>query len=842
MRRRPVPLARLDGLARPERGLSAAEARERLARHGPNDIVESPRDRWWHLARDTARDPMIWFLIGTGALYGLVGERAEALTLMAAIVPLVGMDAILHRRTQASTAGLQSRLASRATVVRDGTPTVIAASEVVPGDLALVGAGEPFPADGLVVAGEGVQVDEATLTGEAYPVRKYPLAVLPSGRQEALVESRHWGLAGTRVLTGRASLRIVHTGSETLYGEIVRSAVSGPRGPTPLQQSIEHLVTALVAAAGILCLILAFVRLQQGYGWVDALVSALTLAVAALPEEFPVVFTFFLGVGVYRLARHQALVRRAVSVENIGRVSAICCDKTGTMTEGRLRLTHLVPADDVVPDRLLALALIAARGETGDPIDRAIADAAKERGRLSEPPPSLATFPFTEDRKRETAIVRDGDGSLLAVTKGAVELVLDMSTLDDTERGAWSERTNLLAGEGHKVIACAWRLLDAAAWAGGEPDHGFRLAGVLAFEDPLRPGIVEALATCRDAGIRVIMVTGDHPLTGAAVAREIGLGDGAPVVVSGDELERRLAADGHELGPLDVVARAVPLQKLALVRALQASGEIVAVTGDGVNDVPALQAADVGIAMGERGTRSAREIAAIVLLDDNFRTIVGAIGEGRQLFLNLQLSFQYLLMIHLPLVVTAALVPLAGYPLLYLPIHIVWLEMIIHPSALLAFQDAPSPGTLRRRAAPRRTERFFSRAQWTAIILVGGLTTSLVLWGYRSSLGEHGDVGHGRAMALMSLTSASAFITAGLSGLRGWTTRLIAGGTLASSLLLIETPALATRLHVTPLHPSDLALTIAGSFLACLPALLSSRWVPRSSLFRLRSAVDSRER
>ncbi len=823
MTRRQLPLARLAGLEQSARGLSASEAHERLGRHGPNDIVESTRHPWWGLARDTARDPMIWFLIGIGTLYGLIGERAEALTLLAAIVPLSGMDAFLHRRTQASTAGLQTRLASRATVVRDGVPIEIAASQVVPGDLALVGTGEPFPADGVILDGEALQVDESTLTGEAYPIRKYPIRALPQTTREPLVENEHWGLAGTRVLTGRAGLRVVYTGGETLYGEIVRSAVGGPQPRTPLQQSIAQLVTALVAVAGILCLILAFVRLQQGYGWVDALVSALTLAVAALPEEFPVVFTFFLGVGVYRLARRQALVRRAVSVENIGRVSAICCDKTGTITEGRLRLTHLVPADGVSPERLLFLARLAARGESGDPIDVAIADAIAGRGPSPELPAALATFPFTEDRKRETAVVRNRDGDLLAVTKGAAELVLAMSILDDAGRSAWLERTSGLAQEGHKVLACAWRALDADAWAGGEPDHGFRLAGVLAFEDPLRPGVTEAVGMCRDAGIRVIMVTGDHPLTGCAVAREIGLGGGAPVVVSGDEAERRLTASGTRgLGPVDVVARAVPMQKLALVRALQAAGEIVAVTGDGVNDVPALQAADVGIAMGERGTRSAREVAPIVLLDDNFRTIVGAIAEGRQLFRNLQLSFQYLLMIHLPLVVTAALVPLAGYPLLYLPIHIVWLEIIIHPTALLVFQDLPSPGALRRSRA-RGAARFFSRWQWLAIMLVGGLATCLVLWGYRSSLGEHGDVGHGRAMALMALTSASAIMTAVLSRLRSWTARLITAGTIISSLLLIETPALAARLHVTPLHAGDVARTVIGSLLVCLPLVLDGR-------------------
>jgi len=815
--RRPLPTARLQGLLTAERGLTAAEVRERRQLHGANDIAEVPGSPWRDLVRETAKDPMIWFLVGTGALYGLLGERVEATTLLAAIVPLVGMDAFLHRRTRASTEGLRSRLAACATVVREGAPLEVPATEVVPGDLTLVGTGEPFPADGVLLAGEGLQVDESALTGEAYPIHKRPLVEPLRDGPEPVVEGEHWGFAGTRLLTGRATLRVVFTGGETLYGEIVRSAVLGVRARTPLQTAIANLVAVLVAAATVICLILAFVRLRQGYGWVDALVSAVTLAVAALPEEFPVAFTFFLGVGTYRLAKRQALVRRAVSVENIGRTSCICADKTGTITEGRLRLTHLVPAADVDERRLLALAGLASRSETGDPLDRAILREV-EAGAAASAPERLAAFPFTEGRKRETVIVRDRDGAVRVATKGAAELILAMSTVGDAEREAWQHRVTGLAEEGHKVIGCAWRSLDPAGWAGGEPDRGYRFAGLLACEDPVREGVAAAIELCRQAGIHTIMVTGDHPATARAVAREIGLGGGTPAVVSADEMEARLARGS--LGRVDVIARAVPAQKLALVRALQEAGEVVAVTGDGVNDVPALQAADIGIAMGERGTRSAREVAAIVLLDDNFRTIVRAIGEGRQLFRNLQLSFQYLLMIHVPLVITAALIPLAGYPLLYLPVHIAWLELVIHPTALLVFQALPAGESLGPRQ-PRGPARFFSRRQWAVIAAVGALLTALLVAGYLRSLGSGGNVLHARAMALVGLTFASAALTATLSGLSTWVSRLVVGTTLALSLVLVQTPALAALLHLQPLHRDDLAAAAAGSLLtAALPLVL----------------------
>jgi len=818
---RTVPLDRLEGLSGPDQGLTSEQVVGRSQRYGLNLILETEHGGWWLLVRATLADPMVWFLLGTSSLFAFVGEWTEAIIMLVALVPFLGMDAFLHRRTHASTAGLSSRLASVASVLRNGSTVPLAATELVPGDLVVVGVGETFPADGLVVRGEELQADESALTGEAYPVRKLPLAEMARLDGEAKVDSQHWGFAGTRLLTGKVWLRVVHTGGETLYGEIVRSATRGVSSRTPLQGAVGNLVAVLLVSAALICLMLAWVRIQQGHGLLDALLSAVTLAVAALPEEFPVVLTFFLGVGVYRLAKRQALVRRAVVVENIGRVSCICSDKTGTLTEGRLQLTHHYPAPGLDQDRLLQLAAVASRRETGDPMDLAILDA------LGCPPDgvSVATFPFTEDRKHETRIVRQ-DGGLLSAVKGAPEKLFDMCTLADDERAAWLARVEQLAGSGHKVIACAWRELETTSWPGGEPDHGLQFAGLLAFEDPVRAGVGEALQICRAARIRVIMVTGDHPATARAVAQQVGLGGDVPTVIDGDTMEARLArGETAFLLEVDVIARAVPAQKLTLVRALQAQGEIVAVTGDGVNDVPALQAADIGIAMGERGTRSARDVAAIVLLDDNFRSIVRAIAEGRQLFANLQLSFLYLLMIHIPLVLTAALIPLTGYPLLYLPVHIVWLELIIHPTALLVFQDMPADAQLAPVVRTRRL-RFFSLQQWLMIAAVGGAVTVIVSMSYLRSLGAGLDVEHARAMALVALTAASAGITLNLSRLRTPAAWVMVGGTLGLSVLFVQTPLLAAFLHLRPLHLDDWLLALAGGLLASLLSTFTSRRTP----------------
>ena len=435
----------------------------------------------------------------------------------------------------------------------------------------------------------------------------------------------------------------------------------------------------------------------------------------------------------------------------------------------------------------------------------------------------IETFPFTEARRCESAVWRLPSGDCLAAIKGAPETVLVRATLDEESRREWLAKVAAYAADGHKVIATATRNLGSSGWQGREPEENFDFNGLLAFEDPLRAGVREAVRVCADAGIRVIMITGDHPGTAESIAREAGLGGGRPRVVVMDSLESGADPSAGCLKEIDVVARAVPSQKLELVKKLQSQGEIVAVTGDGVNDVPALQSADVGIAMGERGTRSAREVASIVLLDDNFRTIVGAVAEGRQLFRNLQLSFAYLLMVHTALVLSAAIVPLSGYPLLYLPIHIVWLELLIHPTALLVFQDRPPPTGLAR-VTRGRDSAFYGAWGWAVILLVGALVTVATVQSYEHALGIAREVEHARAIALSVLIVASATITATLSGLRSWAARVMVLADILSLVVLVEVPGIAARVHLRPLHLEDWAIAgVAGLGTGALALLMKLR-------------------
>ena len=814
-------LERLPGLPQAVGGLDAAQVAALRARFGDNRIVEPPRHRFWHALADAAGDPMLWFLLIVSALFYATGERVEASVLMLAILPLLGMDAFLHRRTRLSTAALASRLASQAEVLRNGSWQLLPASALVPGDVVRVGSGDSVPADGLWRELDALQVDESSLSGESAPLRK-----LAASDAEPAAEC--WGFAGTRVLSGRGRLLVLGTGADTRYGELARLAVSAAQPRTPLQQAVARLVLQLVWAALALCLLLAAVRLGQGKGWLDALLSGLTLAIAALPEEFPVVLSLFLGVGVFRLARREALVRRAVAVENIGRVSVLCTDKTGTLTEGRLRLREVLAAAELSQEETLLRAAQSVAGDSSDPLDLCLREA------VPDAPPLRAAvrFPFTEQRRRETVVLSDG-GQLLARMKGAPETVLRSCVLPAEEQAQWQQRVQALAQHGLKVLALAERVLDRQPQ--NEPVEGFTLLGLLGFGDPLRPGVRQALARCKAQGLRVVMLTGDHPATAAAIAVEAGLAAAAPRVVSLDA-----EVEPGALAQADVVARAQPEQKLALVRALQASGAAVAVTGDGVNDVPALKAADVGIAMGERGTQAARESAAIILLDDQFATLAGAIAEGRALYRNLRASFAYLLLVHLPFVLSAALVPALGGPLLFLPIHVVWLELIIHPSAMLGFQGAARDVDSK---TPTRAGQLFDTRAWQRILLGGALGCAAVLLAQAlpGMLALAEPQAAMRSLALAALVAFSAMLLSGLG--RNRTARRIAALSL-SSMLLTLWPSAAEMLGVASLGAGGLPLwmLLVALMLGAAAGLVALALNPLGRAPRSRASTQAADR
>lgn len=791
----------------------------RREKYGTNDIIEKPKNRWWELARDTLLDPMIWFLIAASLLFAMLGKYSNAIILLLAIIPIGAMDAFLHWRTQVSTQSLSSRLYTKAKVLRQQHELIISTMELVPGDLVIVNAGEYFPADGIILTAENAQVDESSLTGEAFPISKQALKSLPEGQSAPLIAYEHWGFVGTRVLTGRVVMRVVYTGKETIYGEIIASVLLTHHEKTPLQNALAKLVVVLLAVASIFCIVLAIVRFYQGFGLIDALLSAATLAVVALPDEFPMTFTFFLGVGVYRLAQAHALVRRAVSVENIGRVTCIGTDKTGTITTGVFRVAKLEPASNVKENDLLFYTKLAARHESGDPLDQAIFAADKEkRQQLIE---YLHVFPFTEERKRET-VIANVEGELVAAVKGAPEAIFTLCNMTTRQAKSWQNKVIELANQGYKVLASAYLKLNAWERNQEEPENHYALLGLIAFVDPPRPEVYNAIKYCQQSGIHVIMITGDHPETAKKIATDIGLGGGAPHVISAEEAEEILNTRGAEfLRGVDVIARAIPSQKFAMVKALQSLNDIVAVTGDGVNDVPALRAADVGIAMGERGTQSAREAASIILLDDNFGSITNAIREGKQLFKNLQLSFKYLLMVHAPYVISATIIPILGFPLLYYPIHIVWIELFIHPTCMLVFQDLPTNKITKSSVRNHKNISFFSSYDWWGIAAVGTYTSLLVICTYLMSLYLTHNEYVARANAFTAVGLTHIALTIGLSQLKSLTAEIIVLLSFGMLFVLVQIPFISHYFAMQP--PSFNTWLILGS-LSTLTSFLVYKW------------------
>ncbi|MBL7480448.1 cation-translocating P-type ATPase [Legionella bononiensis] len=794
--RRKIAWSRIKDSTSTEWSLDNADVIRRRNQYGLNDIAGIKVNVWYELIINTMTDPMIWFLLITSILFACLGNNREAIILALAIIPLIGMDAFLHWRTQSSTQSLIGNLATSARVVRSGKEIRIPAIELVPGDLVLIQAGEPIPADGLILAADKVQIEESSLTGESIPVTKSSGLSLQLTYKERPVESRYWGFAGTKILTGHGLLRVVFTGKETLYGQIVHSALATAKEKTPLQAALRKLVFNLILVAGFLCVLLAAVRIVQGFGLVDAILSAATLAVAALPDEFPIVLTCYLGVGVYRLARKKALVRRAVSVENLGRITVICSDKTGTITEGHFKIAQLFPAASTDAKTLLYLAAIASREDSYDLLDLAIMDEVDNAQLNLEP--RLRTYPFTEDRKRETSVIAK-DSKWLIVTKGAPETIMTLSTLNPQEKSEWMDKVKELAALRFKVIACA-KIEMAEDTDLSEPKQYYEWMGLLAFSDPVRPGVVEAIAECQGSHIHVLMITGDHPATAQAIARQIGLGAGNPKVILAEELNEYIGERANKnLLDIDVIARAIPIQKLDVVKALQSQGELVAVTGDGVNDVPALKAGNIGIAMGERGSQSAREVSDIVLLDDNFDSIVNAISEGRQLFKNIRCAFNYLVMVHFPFILSAALIPLMGYPLPFYPIHIVFLELIIHPTALLLFQDIPEDnelGPIER----NKNYNFFSPRDWQKIIFTGFVTTIIITMTFILSLKMGYTDNYARALILAMLSSISIAITIALNGLSIRGKRIIIYIIALCTVLFIQLPTTAVILDLVPLN------------------------------------------
>lgn len=711
-------------------GLSTSEARSRLARDGPNRLPPPEHKSLFGMVKSVAMQPMILLLLAATLLYALLGSVGDSVVLSLSILAVAGISVYQELRTQRVMEALRDLASPRSTVVRDGVVHRISSHELVEGDRLIVQEGDRLACDATLLESHSMRVDESLLTGESMPVDK--------DTGDAQAAALH---AGTLVVQGDGVATVTATGVRTALGRIGGSMAGLAPRSSRLHEELTRLVRAVAVLALLTCLIAATVFAWRDGSWTAGLLVGLTLAMAIVPEEFAVVWTVMLALGAWRLAQAKVLTRQPQAIEALGTTTVLCVDKTGTLTCNRMEIVALHDGDagmerhgaDAVPARyesMLRVAALASIRDGLEPMDKAIfrllaeedtfdAGAVLQRreGVLPGRPFVLQSWNFEHLGRSVVAI------------KGAPEAVLARCDASSQRVERLAEQSRRWAERGLRVIAVAQTTCPDGQLP---PDKGYEALGLLAFQDPLRDDVPAALDECRRAGVRVVMITGDSPVTALAIARDAGLvAVGDDGVLTGAELDA-LTDPALELAiaRVAVFARVTPAQKLRIVQALQRRGEVVAMTGDGVNDGPALRAADIGVAMGERGTDVAREAASLVLLDDRFGSLVDAVRAGRRIFVNLQKAMGYLFAVHVP-IVGLSLLPLFGGPVLLLPIHVVLLELIIDPACSLVFEAEPLPEDGMRRPPRSADTPLFDRAAVLRALAVGGaalLVVALVQW------------------------------------------------------------------------------------------------------------------
>lgn len=737
-------------------GLSAAVAAERLGRTGPNAIDEETRRGPLHMLASQFMDFMIAVLLVAAIISALIGEPEDSVVILLIVVLNAIIGFVQEYRADRAMAALKQLAAANARVIRDGTLAEVGAAELVPGDIVVLEAGNVVPADLRLLQTAVLRIEEAALTGESLPVDK---GVAPLSEAEIPLGDRtNMAYKGTIVVNGRGRAVVVETGMRTELGRIASLLSGKPEGKTPLQRRLADFGKRISIACLLVCVAIFALGIARGEPLGLMFLTAVSLAVAAIPEALPAVITTALALGAYRMVRKHALIRRLPAVETLGSVTCICSDKTGTLTENRMRVEEIVGDGQWGADmrregvateaqRLLYSAMAlnndATSEGTGDPTELALLEAARDAGyekdRLEAVTPRIAEFPFDSDRKLMTTFHRSDEG-LVAFTKGAPEKLVDRcrtmlasGTIMPIDRERALQDAERMAAQGLRVIAVAYRpmcgLTPPSTVESAETD--LTLLGLVGIMDPPRQEAAEAVALCKSAGIRPVMVTGDHPQTARAIAARLGILGPEGLVVTGLELEHS-SADVLARTTASVYARVTPAQKIAIVEALQARGECVAMTGDGVNDAPALKRADIGVAMGRVGTDVAREASSMVLLDDNFATIVAAVREGRRIYDNIRKFVRFVMGGNAGEIWTIGAAPLFGLPLPLLPIQILWVNLVTDGLPGLALALEPEEKNIMRKPPRPPRENLFARGMWQHIlwvgILIGAICMSIQAW------------------------------------------------------------------------------------------------------------------
>ncbi len=819
-------------------GLTEAEAAVRLQADGPNELPATRSRNLFATMWEIVREPMIMLLVGAGLIYLFLGELRDSVVLLFSIFVVIGISLYQERKTEHALEALRDLSSPRALVIRDGRQRRIAGREVVRGDLVVLSEGDRVPADGMVISAGNLSVDESLLTGESVPVRK--------SEWDGLVELARPGgddlpfvFSGTMVVQGQGFAEIKATGVRTELGKIGKSlqAVSPER--TRLQAEVGRLAGILATLGLSLCFFIAVAyRFTRG-SWIGGFLAGITAAMSLLPEEFPVVLTIFLALGAWRISQKRVLTRRNNAIEALGSATVLCTDKTGTLTQNRMAVQEIsanrrfleisaLPAG-ALPEELhevVEYSILASKRNPFDPMEIAFqqfgAQFLRDTEHLHPDWALVREYPLSPGLLAVSRVWKPAEGAALVLaTKGAPEAVAELCHATQSQRSELLDTASQMAGRGLRVLGVA----KGESLSKELPDDprllSWTFLGLVGLADPIRPEVPEAVRECYGAGVRVVMITGDYAATAENIAQQVGM-RGSAGSLTGAEIE---ALDDTALRDrvrsVNIFARVVPEQKLRLVNALKANGEVVAMTGDGVNDAPALKAAQIGIAMGGRGTDVAREAADLVLVDDSFSSIVDAIRLGRRIFDNLRKAMSFVFAVHVPIAGLALIPVLAKWPLVLMPVHVVFLELIIDPACSVAFEAEPAEPGLMRRAPRRAGEPLLSRQHLTVSFFQGFSVLLAVMAVFAVALHRGEPADNARALTFSTLVLANLMLILAdrswnrtiLSALRSPNPALwwIVGGAVLVLAASIYVPFLRSLFRFSVLHPADVLICLAAA-------------------------------
>ena len=841
-------------------GLTEQEARERLATDGYNELPASKKRNILHILLDVVREPMFLMLIACGVLYLFLGDQAEALMLMGFVVVIIGITFYQEQKTEKALDALRDLSSPRALVIRDGKQQRIAGREVVRGDIVLIAEGDRVPADSVLLSGTNISVDESLLTGESVSVRKKVWdGRLEVGRPGG--DDLPFVFSGTLVVKGRGVTQVQSTGARTEIGKIGKALqILQPEDTNLKQQTGKIVRTFAIIGLGMCAVVVVVFGITRG-DWLHGFLAGLTLAMATLPEEFPVVLTIFLALGAWRISQHHVLTRRVPAVEMLGAATVLCTDKTGTLTQNRMTVTHLIAENNLLeinlqqrslPDDfhgLVEFSLLATPVDPFDPMEKAI----KELGgrtlinteHLHNTWKLIREYPLSENLLAMSHVWRSTDDKAFVIAaKGSPEAIADLCHFTEEQKNALGVQINTMANQGLRVLGVAKAEFVSNDLPNEQHDFEFKFIGLLGMADPIRPEVPSAISECYAAGIRVIMITGDYPGTASSIARQIGLKP-ADEIITGPELDAMSDEEFSErIKTTCIFARMVPEQKLRIVHALKANGEVVAMTGDGVNDAPALKASHIGIAMGGRGTDVARESAALVLVDDNFASIVAAVRMGRRIFDNLKKAMAFIFSVHIPIAGLSLIPVLLKWPLALYPVHVLFLELIIDPACTIVFEMEKDEPDIMQRPPRKLNEPLFDRPM-VITGLIQGLGILLVVAGvYALALLRGLGEGEARMFAFVSLVIGNLSLIFSnrsrthsiLSSLRIPNKALwwVTGSALLFLTLVLSIPGLRDLFKFAPLHRWEIGLVLSAGLLCILFAesvklKALQKWIYRKS-------------